>query len=155
MSVDYIIVQAGGKGSRLGSLTRNKPKALVPIDNKPMIFHLFERFPDKKFIIIGDYKYSVLEKYLQAFAEVDYETVCSCGGTGTCCGIREALSLIPENKSFMLIWCDLVLPVDYEMPEDGDKFEYENLEITITETDSHRVTKIMVYQKEKVAEEEN
>ncbi len=34
-----------------------------------------------------------------------------------------------------------------KMPEPGDKFEYENLEITITETDSHRVTQIRVFQK--------
>ncbi len=40
-----------------------------------------------------------------------------------------------------------------KMPEDGDKFEYENLEITITETDSHRVTQIRVYQREEVTED--
>ena len=39
MSLNYIIVQAGGKGTRMESLTANKPKALVPIDNLPMIFH--------------------------------------------------------------------------------------------------------------------
>ena len=45
---NYIIVQAGGRGERLGSLTRLKPKALVPVNNLPMIFHLFKSFPDKK-----------------------------------------------------------------------------------------------------------
>ncbi len=40
-----------------------------------------------------------------------------------------------------------------KMPEDGDKFEFENLEITITETDSHRVTQIRVYQREEVTED--
>ena len=39
--LDYIIVQAGGKGTRMGALTQNKPKALVPVNNLPMIFHLF------------------------------------------------------------------------------------------------------------------
>ena len=39
----YIIVQAGGKGTRLGYLTKNKPKALVPVNNLPMIFHLFRK----------------------------------------------------------------------------------------------------------------
>lgn len=67
MDLNYIIVQAGGKGSRMERLTRNKPKALVPVNNLPMIFHLFKRFPDKKFIIIGDYKFDVLKKYLRAF----------------------------------------------------------------------------------------
>ena len=113
----YIIVQAGGKGSRMQILTRNKPKALVPVNNLPMIFHLFRKFPDKKFIIIGDYKYDVLERYLHAFADVDYHMVCATGHQGTCAGISDALSFIPENERFMLIWCDLLLPNDYEIPQ--------------------------------------
>ena len=51
----YIIVQAGGKGSRLETLTVNKPKALVPVNNKPMIFHLFQKYPAAHFKIIADY----------------------------------------------------------------------------------------------------
>ena len=54
MDLNYIVVQAGGKSSRMKRLTRNKPKALVPVNNLPMIFYLFKKFPDKKFIIIGD-----------------------------------------------------------------------------------------------------
>ena len=38
--MEYIIVQAGGKGTRLEYLTKNKPKALVPIDNLPMLFFM-------------------------------------------------------------------------------------------------------------------
>ena len=37
MDVQYIIVQAGGKGTRMGYLTRNKPKALVPVDRKSVV----------------------------------------------------------------------------------------------------------------------
>ncbi|MCQ2484508.1 MAG: NTP transferase domain-containing protein [Clostridia bacterium] len=116
MSVDYIIVQAGGKGSRMESLTRNKPKALVPINNLPMIFHLFRKFPSKKFIVIGDYKYDVLQKYLQAFAEVNY-TLVRGESPGTCSGLQDAMSHIPDGKPFLLIWCDLVLDEDYNLPE--------------------------------------
>lgn len=115
--MEYIIVQAGGRGSRMESLTRNKPKALVPIKNLPMIFHLFKRFPEKKFIVIGDYKYDVLEKYLNAFADVDYQMVHIQNRKGTCAGLKEALDLVPANERFMLIWCDLVLPEDYSVPE--------------------------------------
>lgn len=117
MNCDYIIVQAGGKGSRMERLTANKPKALVPVNNLPMIFHLFYKYPDKKFIIIGDYKYHVLKNYLREFGEVNYKMVCATGYYGTCAGIAEATSYIPDNKRFMLIWCDLVLPEDYEIPD--------------------------------------
>ena len=115
MNFDYIVVQAGGKGSRMKHLTQNKPKALVPVDNLPMIFHLFRKFPDKKFIVIGDYKFDVLKKYLEAFADVEYEIVNAHGKTGTCSGLSSAMAHLPENQAFMLIWCDLVLNKDLDL----------------------------------------
>ena len=117
MHVEYIIVQAGGRGSRMESLTRNKPKALVSVENLPMIFHLFRKFPDKKYIIIGDYKFDVLERYLKEFADVEYKLVRGTGHHGTCAGMADALEKIPEGKRFLLIWCDLILPMDYEFPD--------------------------------------
>ena len=119
MTVEYIIVQAGGRGSRLSYLTRNKPKALVPVQNLPMIFHLFRAFPGKKFIVIGDYKISVLREYLAVFADVDYTLVDSSGKNGTCAGLSAALALIPEGKAFMLTWCDLILPERYVFPAES------------------------------------
>lgn len=116
----YIIVQAGGKGTRLGHLTANKPKALVPVDNLPMLFHLFRQFPEARFVIIADYKADVMHRYLDAFADVPYLIV-DAHGQGTCAGINGALKKIPEEESFMLIWSDLVLPEDFSFPEEeGD-----------------------------------
>lgn len=114
MDFEYIIVQAGGKGTRLEYLTANRPKALVPINNLPMIFHLFRCYPDKKFIIIGDYHFDVFERYLNTFATVSFEMVNGTGHKGTCAGMQEALGHIPEQSSFMVIWSDLVLsePLD-------------------------------------------
>lgn len=117
MDIEYIIVQAGGKGTRMQRLTANKPKALVSINNKPMMFHLFDKYPDKKFIIIGDYKFDVLQKYLASFAKVDYLLVDARGDVGTCAGLQGAIDLIPDNKEFMLIWSDLILPEDYSIPD--------------------------------------
>lgn len=118
--MDYIIVQAGGKGTRLGYLTKNKPKALVPVDNLPMLFHLFRKYPRKRFVIIADYHREVLREYLSCFAEVKYQVV-EAEGTGTCSGIRQALDLIPSKEAFMLVWSDLILPRDLVLPK-----EYEN-----------------------------
>ena len=87
---DYIIVQAGGKGTRLGYLTKNKPKALVPVENLPMIFHLFRKYPDKRFVIIADYKREVLKKYMGCFADVKYRIV-EASGTGTSSGVGKAI----------------------------------------------------------------
>ena len=123
--MDYIIVQAGGKGTRLGYLTKNKPKALVPVDNLPMLFHLFRKYPDKRFVIIADYKKDVMREYLSVFADVKYQIV-DASGNGTCAGIKQAIDLIPEKKSFMLVWSDLILPDGFELPKEYADEENNN-----------------------------
>ena len=136
--MDYIIVQAGGKGTRLKYLTANKPKALVPVDNLPMIFHLFRKYPDKRFIIIADYKKDVMHEYLSVFAEVKYQIV-DAAGNGTCAGVKQAIDLIPEKKSFMLVWSDLILPEDFKLPEEYlDDSNAENDYVGLSETFSCR-----------------
>lgn len=115
--MEYIIIQAGGRGSRLETLTANKPKALVPVDNKPMIFHMFEKYPQAKFLIIADYQKDTFRRYLQAFAKVDYEII-EADKKGTCSGIQACLKRIPEHTPFMLIWCDLILSNIVGMPTD-------------------------------------
>lgn len=121
MEPEYIIVQAGGKGTRMEQLTANKPKALVPVDNLPMLFHLFRKYPDKKFLIIADYKADVMRKYLSAFAKAAYLVIDAQGKKGTCAGIRTALEKLPEKSPFLLIWSDLVLADSVELPEkEGD-----------------------------------
>ncbi len=114
--MDHIIVQAGGRGSRLEYLTDNRPKALVPIDNLPMLFHLFRKYPDKRYVVIADYQKDVLREYLSAFADVKYQIV-EAAGKGTCAGIGQALELIPKGEAFMLVWSDLILPEGFVLPE--------------------------------------
>ncbi|MDE6616287.1 MAG: NTP transferase domain-containing protein, partial [Lachnospiraceae bacterium] len=137
MEFEYIVVQAGGKGTRMEYLTTNKPKCLVSVNKLPMLFHLFKKYPDKKFIIIGDYKYDVLCRYLKIFADVKYLLVNASDSKGTCAGIKKAVAKIPENRAFMLVWSDLILPGSFSVPcQDGNyiglssgftcRWKYEN-----------------------------
>ncbi len=111
-----IIVQAGGIGSRLEGLTVNKPKCLVAINNLPIIFHLFKKFPSAEFSIIADYKVEVLEKYLKIFANNYRYKIIKTNKKGTISGIKEAISDFDDNEPFMIIWCDLILADDFEIP---------------------------------------
>lgn len=162
MDLTNIIVQAGGKGTRMEHLTRNKPKALVPVNNLPMIFHLFRKYPDKKFIIICDYKHEVLEKYLAAFADVDYETVTANGNKGTCGGLSSALDKLPDNEPFMLIWCDLVLQQTINFEQLGEenyiglskgfecRWKYENDVFSEERSDTCGVAGLFVFQNKEI-----
>lgn len=105
----YVIVQAGGRGSRLRHHTWNKPKCLVSVRGKPLLYHLFDRFQTAKFIIIGDYAYEQLEKYLTVNRpKVDFELL-RATEKGTASGIATALERVPGHAPLVLTWSDLIL----------------------------------------------
>ncbi len=162
--MNYIIVQAGGRGSRMEILTRNKPKALVPVNNLPMIFHLFRKYPDAKFIVIGDYKSDVLERYLSTFATVDYQLIRSAGHKGTCAGLSAALERIPDGERFMFIWCDLILPAECIIPNSDRniigiskdfscRWSYADDKFAETRSSEHGVAGLFVFNDKKFIED--
>ena len=117
-----IIIQAGGKGTRLEGLTRNKPKCIVPVDNLPIIFYAFQKFPSAEFLIIADYKTDVLEKYLNAFASNYKYKVVKAKKKGTISGIKEILADYKEDEQVFIMWCDLILSKDFEIPKEKGNF---------------------------------
>ena len=117
-----IIIQAGGKGTRLEGLTRNKPKCMVPVDNLPIIFYTFQKFPNAEFLIIADYKSDVLEKYLNAFGSKYNYKVIKADKTGTASGIKEALKFYSDDEKILIMWCDLILSDKFEIPEEKGNF---------------------------------
>ena len=113
----HVIIQAGGKGTRLENLTRNKPKCLVPIENKPMIFWAFETFLGHDLTVICDYKEDVLTKYLEAFGGKYHAKVVKAEGKGTASGIKKAISSITDDDTVLILWCDLFFEKNYIIPD--------------------------------------
>ena len=63
-----VVVMAGGKGTRLMPYTSVLPKPLLPINNKPTIKHIIDRFMQyvvKNFFITINYKSEILKTYLK------------------------------------------------------------------------------------------
>ncbi len=62
------IVLAGGLGTRLRPITYSRPKALVPLLDKPMVMHIIEALPDvvDEVIIAASYMIEALEEYFDA-----------------------------------------------------------------------------------------
>lgn len=113
----HIIVQAGGRGSRLRHHTWNKPKCLVSVRGKPLLYHLFETFPDGIFHIIGDYAFEQLEKYLEVNPPTVKYFLTKATEKGTASGILSALANIPKTDELIITWSDLIIDKMPELPD--------------------------------------
>jgi GTP:adenosylcobinamide-phosphate guanylyltransferase len=115
-----IIIQAGGRGSRLRHHTWNKPKCLVSVQGKPILYHAFEKFPHSKFWIVADYGFSQLATYLELNDPgVAYQLIHT-DQKGTSSGIDQVLAEIPSAEPVLLLWSDLILE-DLDIPGDADQ----------------------------------
>ncbi|MFB2921314.1 MULTISPECIES: hypothetical protein [Aerosakkonema] len=81
----------------------------MSVSGKPLLYHLFDRFPQTNFITIGDRLYEVLEKYLDTIVPSVPVKLIRAKEKGTLGGVKEALTLLPDDDvPFLLIWSDLL-----------------------------------------------
>jgi GTP:adenosylcobinamide-phosphate guanylyltransferase len=117
--IKYVIVQAGGKGTRLGKYTMNRPKCLVPVYGKPMIEQTLEIYRDKTVIIIGDTHFKMLLHYICEISNFDNYILMQTEEEGTAAGIKSALLNVPDGEPFIITWSDLFFEKEQE-------FEFDN-----------------------------
>jgi glucose-1-phosphate cytidylyltransferase len=66
------IILAGGLGTRLGTITYKIPKPMVPIDNKPILWHImtmYAKYGINDFIIALGYKGHVIKDFFLNYKE--------------------------------------------------------------------------------------
>jgi NDP-sugar pyrophosphorylase family protein len=75
--VEYkVLIPSAGLGTRLGESSKNLNKALVSVDNKPVISHVIEKFSeDVEIIVAVGHKGDLLKDYL-SLAHPDRKIVC-------------------------------------------------------------------------------
>ncbi len=113
----YVIIQAGGRGSRLRHHTWNKPKCLLSVRGKTLLYRLFDVLREAKFIVIGDYLFEKMMSYLQVSPPHVDVRLLKTDQTGTLAGINSAVSLVPPDSPMLIIWSDLILN---ELPKFAD-----------------------------------
>ena len=111
-----VVIMAGGKGVRLEPFTNVLPKPLVPINEKPVIEHIIERFNKNKisnFFITLSYKSKILKAFFQ---ETKPEFKLSFIDEPKPLGTAGGLSLLAGKikKPFLVTNCDTIINVNFD-----------------------------------------
>ncbi len=73
---NWVVIMAGGLGTRLGELTKDTPKPMLPVNNKPILKHIIELFVSHgftKFMLSVNYKAHVIKDYFKDGSELGIE----------------------------------------------------------------------------------
>ena len=120
-----VVIMAGGKGARLEPFTKVLPKPLVPIQEKPIIEHIIERFTDitcSEFYLSVNYKGRILKAYFEEL-QPDYNVtfVDENEPLGTAGSLQ--LLMGKFDKPFFVTNCDIIVKADcvslYEFHQKG------------------------------------
>lgn len=110
-----VVVMAGGSGTRLRPLTYVIPKPLIPIDDKTMLEHIFNRFNVygcKRFYLSVNYKASFIRHFISE-KKLPYDVRFI--EEGKPLGTAGSLTLLKNkiNQTFFVSNCDILIKEDY------------------------------------------
>ncbi|MDO4197516.1 MAG: sugar phosphate nucleotidyltransferase [Erysipelotrichaceae bacterium] len=110
-----IVINAGGKGTRLEPFTKVLPKPLIPVGDYPIIEHIihaYEEYGCHEFKVIVNYKKELIKAY---FNEVDKDYRIEFIDEDKPLGTGGGLSLLKNkiNEPFFFVSCDSLLLEDY------------------------------------------
>jgi NDP-sugar pyrophosphorylase family protein len=112
-----VCILAGGHGRRLGELTRELPKPMLPIAGRPFIGHQLELLAAhgaRKVVLAVAYRAEAIEAFVGDGARFGLEIQYVHDGprpAGTAAAMRRALPLLGEE--FMVLYGDTYLRIDY------------------------------------------
>lgn len=114
---NWVVIMAGGLGTRLGELTKDTPKPMLPVNNKPILKHIIEMFISHgftRFMLSVNYKANVIKDYFKDGSElgieIKYLEETKKLGTG---GALSHIN-IPINDPIFVTNGDVLTSLDYE-----------------------------------------
>lgn len=110
-----VVIMAGGKGDRMEPFTKVLPKPLIPINEKPIIEHIIDRFVEygvREFWLMVNYKSGILKAYFEE-KQPDYSVhfIKEPRELGTAGSLKYLTGKI--NRPFFVKNCDIIIKADY------------------------------------------
>ncbi|EAJ6177339.1 CBS domain-containing protein [Campylobacter lari] len=113
---NYVILMAGGLGTRLKELTKNTPKPMLKVGNKPILETIISKFNAQNFenfIFCVNYKKHMIKNHFKNGEKfgVNIKYICENKKLGT----AGALSLIKQDlkDSFIVMNADILTELDF------------------------------------------
>ena len=118
MKIEDIVVLVGGRGTRLGKITKKIPKPLIKVNNKPFLENLFAKllkYNFKRIYLLCSYKKSKF--YKRYHNKQIHNTKIICIDEGKQKGTGGALFKLKRkiNKNFILLNGDTFFNINYEI----------------------------------------
>lgn len=136
-----VVILAGGMGTRLAEETDQRPKPMVEVGGKPILWHIMKHYSiygmNEFIIALGYKKEAVIQYFVDLHKYSSDLTVCTGDGSVTVHGRRsqpdwtvhlidtgpqtdtggriKRLAPYIDKKTFMLTWCDGVSNVNLDM----------------------------------------
>ena len=111
-----VVIMAGGEGKRLEPFTAILPKPLIPINDKPIIEHIIEKFQKKNilnFYITVNYKSKILKAFFDEFnPTININFIDEDKPLGTASSLKLVKNKI--KKPFFVTNCDTIVDINYE-----------------------------------------
>ena len=105
------VILAGGRGTRLVEETKSKPKPMIEIGGKPILWHImkiFSHYNINDFVVCCGYKGEIIKDYFENISEKwNIELVETGLDTMTGGRIKRIEKYIPDEKFFLLYGDDL------------------------------------------------
>lgn len=106
------VILSAGQGTRMGPLTKNRPKIMLPIANKPLLWHVILSAHDagiKEFVLVVGYHAELIKEYFGDGSEMDVsiEYAHQKKQLGTADAVRAAQEMVDER--FLVLNGDIVV----------------------------------------------
>ncbi len=130
------VILAAGRGKRMGSITEEIPKPMLPVNGKPMLEHIIERLSQagfKEFLIVIGYRGEMIKDHFRNLPyKVEFREQNPVNGTAPAALLAQDFV---KKKPWLLTWGDILC----------DPSEYTR---SISVLDGHPATSAVVAVKE-------
>ncbi len=112
------VILAAGRGSRLLTLTKNDPKPMVPITEKPILDHVINYWKNytKDFVFVVNYKKEKIIDYVKRIKDINSQFIIQ----KELRGIAHALQFVEDvaGDKFIVVLGDCICKGNFNFPHD-------------------------------------